>query len=479
VMLTIRQPAEPAAGKQRCCSDRDRPPFATMLAEMDSSCSSRPSSSETEREAEFLESACLPCAKKAKAAGMEVVVSFHQDGRREIRFASSSSSDNKDGLGRDVGMTTSSLRADCDTRDGFSARVPSLEAMTPEIMTTTKIPRQQLNVSGAASGGEPTAENSCHSDEASSGPTRKAPSAPATSASSNQSTVLSGAVRTNDGRASIDQIEMRAPSPTDRHENEKPESLAINGLGVDALVSLNAPPPSNGEDKETRTPFVEPRRPGHHILANGFLGSEGSTGPTDASSLILPARASWEGQSMDQLESRESEPARENHEPSHATEWARLDVESKKPLSKAASASTVLASPHKTAAASSGSSIATAAQPGPSLLFDAEKCADSILIIPDNGAEGASVLHKASKGWGSALASHSLNPRSGVHRFAVRLDSCEFGNIFVGISTEQANVNSYLGRDRHSWGMMGKQAKWPAQLWHNKQRVRLPCVSRL
>jgi hypothetical protein len=113
-----------------------------------------------------------------------------------------------------------------------------------------------------------------------------------------------------------------------------------------------------------------------------------------------------------------------------------------------------------------GDSLKVAAQPGPALHFDAAKCADSMAIITDNGANGPSVNQRASKVWGSVLATHYFSPKSGVHRFAVRLDRCERGHVFVGVSTVQASVKTYVGGDKHGWGMIGTQA-----LWHDRRKV--------
>jgi hypothetical protein len=115
---------------------------------------------------------------------------------------------------------------------------------------------------------------------------------------------------------------------------------------------------------------------------------------------------------------------------------------------------------------STGDSLKVAAQPGPPLVFDAAKCADSMAIITDNGANGPSVNQRASKVWGSVLATHCFSPKSGVHRFAVRLDRCERGHVFVGVSTLQASVKTYVGGDKHGWGMIGTQA-----LWHDRRKV--------
>lgn len=97
-----------------------------------------------------------------------------------------------------------------------------------------------------------------------------------------------------------------------------------------------------------------------------------------------------------------------------------------------------------------------------SLQFDPAKCADSIAILPSK----TSVHQRASKAWGTVLSTSSFSPKTGVHRWAVRLDKCEKGHVFVGIATAQAGTRTYVGGDRFGWGVIGTQA-----LWHHRSKV--------
>lgn len=109
-----------------------------------------------------------------------------------------------------------------------------------------------------------------------------------------------------------------------------------------------------------------------------------------------------------------------------------------------------------------------------SLVFDGTKCSDSMSIIPNQGESGQSSLtngsavnQRASKVWGTVLSSTSFSPKTGVHRWAVRLDKCERGHVFIGVSTSQASTRTYVGGDKYGWGMIGTQA-----LWHDRRKIR-------
>jgi hypothetical protein len=122
-------------------------------------------------------------------------------------------------------------------------------------------------------------------------------------------------------------------------------------------------------------------------------------------------------------------------------------------------------------AASSGDIVRIGAAPSTTLQFDATKCSDSIAILASqgetsSGTNGSSVHQRASKVWGTVLSTHHYNPKTGIHRWAVRLDKCERGHVFVGVATAQASMRTYVGGDKFGWGMIGTQA-----LWHDRRKV--------
>jgi len=121
-----------------------------------------------------------------------------------------------------------------------------------------------------------------------------------------------------------------------------------------------------------------------------------------------------------------------------------------------------------------GDLVRISANPSTSLQFDATKCSDSIAILGESstGGNGSSVHQRASKVWGAVLSTHHYSPKTGVHRWAVRLDKCERGHVFVGVATSQASMRTYVGGDKYGWGMIGTQA-----LWHDRRKVSLCCIT--
>ena len=121
---------------------------------------------------------------------------------------------------------------------------------------------------------------------------------------------------------------------------------------------------------------------------------------------------------------------------------------------------------------STGDSLRVSSQPSKDLQFDSTKCSDSIALISglsesSGTVSGNSSVHqRASKVWGAALATNHFSPRTGVHRWAVRLDKCERGHVFLGVATAQASTRTYVGGDRYGWGLIGTQA-----LWHDRRKV--------
>jgi hypothetical protein len=145
--------------------------------------------------------------------------------------------------------------------------------------------------------------------------------------------------------------------------------------------------------------------------------------------------------------------------------YGEVDVESKR--ATAIESSAALA----TGKTLSSGEIRIHTQPSADFEFDCTKCSDSISILTSSGTNvsgvpGPSVLQRASKVWGSVLSSTYFEPKTGIHRWAVKLDRCERGHVFVGVATSQAGMRSYVGSDKHGWGMIGTQA-----LWHERRKV--------
>ena len=120
-------------------------------------------------------------------------------------------------------------------------------------------------------------------------------------------------------------------------------------------------------------------------------------------------------------------------------------------------------------AASTNDIVRISMNPSKTLVFDATKCADSIAMLSDSasgGGNGPSVHQRASKVWGTVLSTRHYSPKTGVHRWAVRLDKCERGHVFIGVATAQGSMRTYVGGDKYGWGMIGTQA-----LWHDRRKV--------
>lgn len=126
-----------------------------------------------------------------------------------------------------------------------------------------------------------------------------------------------------------------------------------------------------------------------------------------------------------------------------------------------------------TKALSTGDTVRVATGPSSTLQFDATKCSDSVALLTGFGDDSSgttsgtgSVHQRASKVWGTVVSTHQYSPKTGIHRWALRLDKCERGHVFIGVATAQASTKTYVGGDKFGWGMIGTQA-----LWHDRRKV--------
>ena len=99
--------------------------------------------------------------------------------------------------------------------------------------------------------------------------------------------------------------------------------------------------------------------------------------------------------------------------------------------------------------------------------FDSSKCADSISVASSSGLPAVTANQRATKVWGTVLSTTCFNPKSGIHRWAVKLEKCERGHVFVGVATSRVNLKTYVGGDANGWGLIGTQA-----LWHDRNKLR-------
>ncbi|CAK5015231.1 unnamed protein product [Aphanomyces euteiches] len=105
----------------------------------------------------------------------------------------------------------------------------------------------------------------------------------------------------------------------------------------------------------------------------------------------------------------------------------------------------------------SGVEVATA------LEFDPTRCAETLTLVENN----QSAKQHTAKQWGMVISTYACAPNTGLHEWAVRLDRCEKGHVFLGVCAREASVSTYVGGDRLGWGLIGTRA-----LWHNRSKVR-------
>lgn len=99
------------------------------------------------------------------------------------------------------------------------------------------------------------------------------------------------------------------------------------------------------------------------------------------------------------------------------------------------------------------------------LTFDSARCAESIRV---NGAPRENqVTQTVDKVWGMVMGAQGFEPHTGTHRWDIHLLRCEKGHVFVGAATREASTSTYLGGDRHGWGLIGTRA-----LWHGRSKQR-------
>ena len=96
--------------------------------------------------------------------------------------------------------------------------------------------------------------------------------------------------------------------------------------------------------------------------------------------------------------------------------------------------------------------------------FNPRKCSSHLII---SGTHQRTVTQKNSKSWGSAVATRGCEPGTGIHEWTVRLDKCERGDLFLGVCTSEFSVDTYVGGDRYSWGVIGSKS-----IWHNQIKIR-------
>jgi hypothetical protein len=106
---------------------------------------------------------------------------------------------------------------------------------------------------------------------------------------------------------------------------------------------------------------------------------------------------------------------------------------------------------------------ATVDDPPSDVKFDPSHCSEHLNLTN----EGRTVNQKASKTWSTVLAATKFEPNSGEHTWAVKLQKCDKGHVFLGIARAEASVDTYVGGDQYGWGLIGTRT-----LWHNRSKTK-------
>ena len=88
------------------------------------------------------------------------------------------------------------------------------------------------------------------------------------------------------------------------------------------------------------------------------------------------------------------------------------------------------------------------------LRINPKRCSPTLRIFN----EQKECLHLGPKSWATAVASFPITPKTGTYEFSVRIEKCDKGHVFVGLVSGEANVDTYIGGDKHGFGMIGTRA---------------------
>ena len=98
-----------------------------------------------------------------------------------------------------------------------------------------------------------------------------------------------------------------------------------------------------------------------------------------------------------------------------------------------------------------------------SVAFDPSKRA-SCTILSDNFMIAT---QKDEKIWGTTISRQKCLLNSGKYTWDFQIRKCQKGHIFIGVSTADALIPTYLGGDANGWGLIGTKA-----LWFNRQKIK-------
>ncbi|TYZ60561.1 hypothetical protein PybrP1_006518 [[Pythium] brassicae (nom. inval.)] len=98
--------------------------------------------------------------------------------------------------------------------------------------------------------------------------------------------------------------------------------------------------------------------------------------------------------------------------------------------------------------------------PEPVFQLDGDSMGKNLAVFNRN----LSVKNLVNKKWHTVRAAAGFD--EGVHQWHVRIDTCVSKNIFIGVCTQRASLDNYVGSDGYGYGFLANKA-----VWHNKSKL--------
>jgi len=97
----------------------------------------------------------------------------------------------------------------------------------------------------------------------------------------------------------------------------------------------------------------------------------------------------------------------------------------------------------------------------PSFIFDAHNISPNLVLNSNH----LSLRNISNKKWSTARG--TVRMVAGIHSWDVHIDRCISKNIFIGVITEDAKLDNYVGCDKYGWAFLANKA-----IWHNKSKLK-------
>lgn len=95
------------------------------------------------------------------------------------------------------------------------------------------------------------------------------------------------------------------------------------------------------------------------------------------------------------------------------------------------------------------------------ICFDQESCGPNLEI---SGSK-LTVKNCLNKQWNAVRGTNGFT--SGCYKWEVKIDKCVSKNVFIGVLSCDAQLDTYVGSDTHGWGYLANKA-----LWHGRGKLR-------